>query len=559
MYSPAKLKNFMVGLKERKEVISTSPIEMSSSAYSIDEGANDADNLANMGYDQELHRSFSKWEVFGLAFSIMSLGPALSSTLTYGLTVGGAGLTWGWFVPMCFVMTVAIAMSELSSTWPTAGSMYYWTFQLSPPKWRRFLSYFSGWADLTGLWFGCASVFYGFTKQLLSSVQLGVEQYEATDSQRFGVYAASLVLSMALCNIPGKVMAKIQTVSIYFNIVAVCILVIALPVGLRIKGIDLNSGSDVFGSFQPGETNYPQGWAFMLGWMLPIYCAVTLDTSTHLSEETNDAARSVPFSVMLSCGLCFGLGFIIVCVLAAVINWSDITTILDAELPLAVIITRCLNKEWSIAIMSLFTFIQFFMGLSTMYANSRQCFALARDNALPFSGYLRRVDKLGTPYYAILCTFIIALCLGLLILAGDVAAEAIFSMSVTSLYMGWSIPIWLYAYDRKLFHPGPFYLGNILSRVNSIIASAFCFIVIFLLTLFPADIPVKDPADMNWSIVVCAGVWLIALCWFFIHAHKVYHGPAMAEEEGSNIVIEGGEVASGEKTEEKIDTGIETK
>lgn len=531
----------------------TSSLDFDSAHNENDRDIQDVDKLAAMGYSQELQRAFSKWEVFGLAFSIMSLGPALSSVLTYGINVGGVGLTWGWFVAMCFVMTVALSMGELASTWPTAGSMYYWTFMLSPRRYRQFLSYFSGWADMTGLWFGCASVFYGFTKQLLSSVQLGVESYEATDAQRFGVYAAVLVLGMVMCNLPGKVMAKIQTVAIYFNIIAVCILVIALPIGLRLKGLEMNSGSYVFGSLEPNETNYPQGWAFILGWMLPIYCAVTLDTSTHLAEETTDAARSVPFSVVFSCGLCFALGFIIVCVLAAVIDWDNVGQLFDAELPLAAIITRCLNERWSIAIMSLFTFIQFFMGLSTMYANSRQCFALARDNALPLSSFLRRVDKRGTPYYAIICTFAVSVCLGLLILAGDVAAEAIFSMSVTSLYLGWSIPIWLYTYDRTMFKPGPFYLGHILSRVNSVIASAFCLVVICLITLFPSDVPVTSPADMNWSIVVCVGVWLIALIWYVVHARKVYRGPAMTNEYETSMVLDGSEVNGSEVRHTKLE------
>lgn len=120
------------------------------------------------------------------------------------------------------------------------------------------------------------------------------------------------------------------------------------------------------------------------------------------------------------------LGLIILCVLAAVIDWNNVDVLFAAELPMAVIIQRYLGATWSLALMSIFTFIQFFQALSSMYANSRQCFAHPRDNALPFSSVLRKVDKRGPPFAAILCTFAVALLLGLLIMVSHTAAEDLF-------------------------------------------------------------------------------------------------------------------------------------
>lgn len=47
-----------------------------------------------MGYKQELKRNFSTLEVFGIAFSIISLLPSIASTLSYSVPAGPVGMVW---------------------------------------------------------------------------------------------------------------------------------------------------------------------------------------------------------------------------------------------------------------------------------------------------------------------------------------------------------------------------------------------------------------------------------------------------------------------------------
>ena len=47
-----------------------------------------------MGYKQELKRNFSTLEVFGIAFSIISLLPSIASTLSYSIPAGPVGMVW---------------------------------------------------------------------------------------------------------------------------------------------------------------------------------------------------------------------------------------------------------------------------------------------------------------------------------------------------------------------------------------------------------------------------------------------------------------------------------
>lgn len=99
-------------------------------------GVADADLLAEIGYKQELKRRFSTFQVFGIAYSIMGLLPSIASLAGLGLTAGPGGFLWSWFVASIFIITIGIAMSELASSIPTSGGLYYWTFYYAPERWR---------------------------------------------------------------------------------------------------------------------------------------------------------------------------------------------------------------------------------------------------------------------------------------------------------------------------------------------------------------------------------------------------------------------------------------
>lgn len=64
--------------------------------------------LAQLGYKAELKRNFSIIQVFGVAFSIMSLLPSVASVLAFSLPAGPAGMTWGWILPSCLILTIGM-------------------------------------------------------------------------------------------------------------------------------------------------------------------------------------------------------------------------------------------------------------------------------------------------------------------------------------------------------------------------------------------------------------------------------------------------------------------
>ena len=86
----------------------------------------------------------------------------------------------------------------------------------------------------------------------------------------------------------------------------------------------------------------------------------------------------------------------------------------------------------------------------------------ARDGALPFSGWLYRMNRFTkTPVNTVWFCAFGSISLGALVFAGTQAINAVFSISITALYVAYSIPIsarWIWR-KHNGWAPGPFSLG----------------------------------------------------------------------------------------------------
>lgn len=68
----------------------------------------------------------------------------------------------------------------------------------------------------------------------------------------------------------------------------------------------------------------------MLAWLSPIWTIGAFDSCVHMSEEASNAAKAVPLGILSSIGMCWGLGFVIVIVLAACMN-PDVESVLGSS------------------------------------------------------------------------------------------------------------------------------------------------------------------------------------------------------------------------------------
>lgn len=494
----------------------------------------DNDLLAQFGYKPELKRRFSMIQVFGVSFSIMSLLPSVASILSHALLAGPAGAVWGWLISSVLILTIGLAMSENASYQPTSGGLYYWTNFYAPPKLKTVLSYVVGNTNSIALVGALCSVDYGFAQELLSVVVIAKDgDFEITPAKTYGVFAACVLAHIALTCISSKHCASLQTTSVVMNIVLIVLFIVALPIGAS-RG-EFKKASWVFGHFD-NLTDFPMGWnQLSQAWLPAIWTIGAFDSCVHMSEECSNATKTVPFGIITSISACGIFGFILMIVTCFCIQSDDIENqILGTKFgqPMAQIIYDAFEtvpgqgKKVAMAMMILIAIGQFLMGASILTAISRQIFAFARDNGLPMSWWIKKVNKkLSVPIHAVITGGLASIVVGLLCLIGDAAASALFTLYVAGNYFAWGMPTFLrLLWMKEKFRPGPFFLGEFWSRVNGWVSTCFIAFTI-VMVMFPTNKnPDKD--TMNYTCVITPGVWILSLGYYMIYAKKVYHGPA---------------------------------
>lgn len=496
----------------------------------------DSDVLATIGYKPELKRNFSKIQVFGIAFSIMGLMPSIATTLTYSLPAGPYGMVWGWLAASCCIMTVGLAMAELGSSLPTSGGLYWWTFHFAPERAKRPLSFLVGYSNTLGLTGGVMSIDYGFAQIFTSVIIVATDgRWNPSPYAVYGIFAACVVSHALVGSLGTHHMAKIQTGCIYANIAIIVVLLVALPIGGRNS---LNSAEYMFAHVENLTDGWPSGWVFFLAWLAPIWTIGAFDSCVHMSEEASNASRAVPFGIIASIGMCGLLGFVINIVLVAVLP-HDLVPLLETayQQPMAQLLYDTLGKGWTIGVMTVLFVLQWTMGLSNVIAASRQSWAFSRDGALPFSSFFKVVnERFSNPIRCVWGNAILALLIGCLCMIDSAAAAALFSLAAGGNALAWLVPIFLkLAFGRKVFVPGPFYLGKMLSAAIGGFASVYLVFSIFLLQ-FPQTTSHPSSHTMNYTCIILATVWGGCLAYYYLFAHRWYEGPKTTLEP---VVIEG--------------------
>lgn len=111
----------------------------------------DGDYLAALGVRQELKRNFSPLSMLGLAFAILNSWTALSTSLSLALPSGGStAVIWGLITAGVFNLCLSSSLAEFLSAYPTAGGQYHWVQIISWNKYKRILSWVTGWINVFG-------------------------------------------------------------------------------------------------------------------------------------------------------------------------------------------------------------------------------------------------------------------------------------------------------------------------------------------------------------------------------------------------------------------------
>lgn len=168
------------------------------------------------------------------------------------------------------------------------------------------------------------------------------------------------------------------------------------------------SASFVFSDFQ-NSTGFNKSYTAILGILQSAFGMCCYDAPAHMTEEIKDARKQAPRAIVMSVWLGFVTGFVFLISLCFCMGSIEETAASPTGVP---VIAIFYNSTGSIggatALASLITVIVLVCANSLMAEGGRAVYAFARDQGLPCSGIISRVDsKLHVPVYAILVTGVV--------------------------------------------------------------------------------------------------------------------------------------------------------
>jgi amino acid transporter len=499
--------------------------------------AADEQRLAEMGYSQELDRSWSGFQNFAISFTIISVLAGCFTTYYQAWNNGGpVAIAWGWPIISAFILIIAFCMAELVSAYPTAGGIYWWASRLGGPVW----GWFTGWFNLLGLIAIVASVDY-FAGQFLSTIfglyglnVLGVNFGDSAHllSETFLLFAIILTLHV-IVNIAGShFVARLNGVSVWWHVLGVAVIV-----GVLIIVPDKHASFDFVFTERINNSGFGAGmfWWYVLplGFLLTQYTITGFDASAHISEETHGAAASAPKGVWRSVFYSAVIGYIVL--LAITFAAGDAKAVTDGGGTVFAVFESSMGTAWVKFILIIAVVGQLFCGMSCMTSASRMMYAFSRDGAVPGWRIWSRVNERRIPFNAVIAVAVAALVLTLPALKGNkdgvtVAFTAVVSIGVIGLYIAYVIPIFLRWRKGDAFEVGPWNLGAKYKWMNLVAVAEVIIVVVIYFNLPFSSSGVPWESDFEWSLfnytpVVTGGVFLIVGAWWLISAKNTFKGP----------------------------------
>jgi amino acid transporter len=505
----------------------------------------DERQLADMGYKQELSRSWSAFTNFAISFTIISVLAGTFTSFPFAWQNGGPiAASIGWPVLCAFVLMVAFSMAELTSRYPTAGGPYWWAHELGGAGW----SWMTGWFNIVGLIGIVSSVAYGaalFLNALLALYGLDIFGINFGDDvhilgETWFLFVLIMLLYTVLNIFADRVLALLNNISVGWHLVGVAVII-----GLLVfVPDDHQSASFVFGErinnsgFHDGSTSGLYFWFLILpiGFLLTMYTQTGYDASAHTAEETRGAAKAAAQGVWRSVFFSALIGWFVL--LAFLFAANDVKAINDAAGTTFSIFETALDSWAAKLVILIATVGQLFCGAAGLTSASRTWYAFSRDRAIPGWGLFRRVNSDRVPFNAVIAVSVFSLIIAIPALFGKnnypFAFFALTGICTVGLYLAYIIPVYLRLRAGDAFEPGPWNLGRRYRLVN-ILAIAFVVLVVFALDLpyTPTGLPWNDGFDtsvVNYTPIAIL-IPLIFGIWYLVSAKEKYTGPVRTLEE----------------------------
>ncbi|KAL4892546.1 putative GABA permease [Aspergillus ambiguus] len=462
------------------------------------------DKCVNIG-----ERGFSRLTILSMVVVLMATWEAISSTMVSGLISGGpVSLVYGYLLAACGAAVTAASLAEMASMYPTAGGQYHYIAKLAPERLRDILS--------------CAPFLAATMIQGL--LVLNYETYEFQRWHGTMLYWALTALATIINVWGSQLMSLVEGASFFIHVLAF----IGNFVAIWVCSPTRHSAGFVFTFFQNNTGWSDNGVPWCIGMLSSCYVLVGYDGAIHMGEEMLHPEVSVPHCMLGSIAINGTLGFAFL--LTLLFCMGDMNTALNSSTGFP-FIEIFKNATGGAAASSAMTSTLIAMaGLATiplMASTARMVWSLARDQAVPFSGYLSKVNsRTELPTRAVLATSAIMVLLGLVNVGSTTAFNAIISLAIFGLHISYLVPIGFLLW-RRLATPGvlaygPWKLGRFGVATNIISLVYLTYTSVFM--VFPPYQPVT-PVNMNYACLIFGAVLIFSAIYWVYKGRKVYEGP----------------------------------
>ncbi len=470
----------------------------------------------------------SRFSNFAISFSIICiLSGGINSLGQATAGAGGAAIGIGWPIGAAISGVFALALAQISSAYPTAGGLYHWGSILG----NRFTGWLSAWLNLLGLVtvLGAINVgtFYFFFGAF--GATFGIED---TLTHRVAFVAVITGLQALVNHFGIGLTARLTDFSGFLILGTAAVLTLVCLASAttwdfaRLWTFGNYTGTEGASGVWPFAVSGLM--AFLLGLLLPIYTITGYDASAHTSEETMNAATSVPRG-MVSSVVWSGLaGWIMLCAFVIMIpnmddaakqGWNVFFWGMDAQV----------NPTIKLLLYIAIFVSQWLCGLATVTSASRMLFAFSRDGGVPgASKALATVSPAHrTPVAAIWAASILAVLFvwltSAITIAGTPAYSIVVSCTVIFLFLSFAVPIALGLVTiggPKWPAMGPWNMGIGAYRIVAVLSLISMALIFF--------IGIQPPND--WALIITVGFVVLSLAIWALFENRRFQGPPIGDQ-----------------------------
>jgi len=371
------------------------------SQNSVKSGGHDATELEKFGYKQQLKRTMGSFSSFAISFSLISVITGVFANFAFGVQQVGGFLIWSWLLVGFGQFLVALVMADLSNHYPISGYGYQWSSRLT----NSHIGYFVAWALLMQFITGFPGVSQALVTTVvgLSDAQIG--QWTVT------LCTVAVITLIMLIHIFGiKLVTIVNEIGVWAEILGV-VVIIGVLWGLWIFAGQIDFSNLIVAKSAGGAASINFS-AFALSLLVGAWCLTGFEAAADLAEETHQPKKNVPRAIIGSHVAATISGFLMISGL--LLSVSRIEILQETGNPILFVLEQKMGP-FAVKLITIVVVLSILAcGLASMATASRLIYSMSRDNMLPFSKVLAKVDEqYHTPKNATLfvwilgCTFVV--------------------------------------------------------------------------------------------------------------------------------------------------------